>query len=110
MSILADFGSPQNLTLSSAIIVDYAKPVHALLLEAVPIIMTESIKKYPLQTPRQRVSAIIRATENVFYLCRYDSTLIRIGRFRNVNPSHVCQQSGNASITPSLRESRPIGR
>lgn len=70
MSVPADVVSPQNSTLSSGIIVDYAKPVHAVLLEAVPIITTETINKYPPQTPRQRVSAIIRATENAFYLCR----------------------------------------
>jgi hypothetical protein len=70
VSVPADVVSPRNSTLSSGIIVDYAKPVHAVLLEAVPIITTEIINKYPPQTPMQRVSAIISATENAFYLCR----------------------------------------
>lgn len=70
VSVPADVVFPQDPTLSSGIIVDYAKPVHAILLEAVPIITTEIINRYPPQTPKQRISAMISATENAFYLCR----------------------------------------
>ena len=70
VSVTADVVSPRTPTLSSGIIVDYAKPVNAVLLEAVPIITAETINAYPPQTPRQRVLAIIRATKNAFYLCR----------------------------------------